>query len=135
MALTTYSEFEENFLVRNGMPSNDINLNKAPKQLKNEIDEINSSKQVNLVSGTSIKTINGTSILGSGNLEVSFADIISKPTTISGYGITDAYTKTEVETKIVELAPPTDISMKADKVSTYTKTEVGTLAELTAILG
>lgn len=35
MALTTYSEFEENFLVRNGMPSNDINLNKAPKKLKN----------------------------------------------------------------------------------------------------
>ena len=74
-----------------------------------------------------MKTVNSQNIVGSGNIEVSFTDIISKPTTISGYGITDAYTKTEVETKIVELAPPTDISMKADKVSTYTKTEADTL--------
>ncbi len=29
-----------------------------------------------------------------------FADITSKPTTISGYGITDAYTKTEVDTAL-----------------------------------
>ena len=68
MPISTYSEFETNFLVKNGMPSNEINLNKAPKQLKIEIDEINGSKQVNLVSGTSIKTINGTSVLGSGDI-------------------------------------------------------------------
>ena len=68
MPISTYSEFETNFLVKNGMPSNEINLNKASKQLKIEIDEINSSKQVNLVSGTNIKTINGTSVLGSGDI-------------------------------------------------------------------
>jgi hypothetical protein len=52
-----------------------------------------------LVSGTSIKTVNGTSLLGSGNIaisgggggDVAFADITSKPTTIDGYGITDAF--------------------------------------------
>lgn len=70
MSITTYSEFEANFLVKNGMPSNDINLNKAPKQLKNEIDELNLNKQVNLVSGTNIKTINGTSVLGSGDISI-----------------------------------------------------------------
>lgn len=84
-----------------------------------------------------LKTINSQSIVGTGDITIStaFADITAKPTTILGYGITDAYTKSEVESKIVELAPPTDISMKADKVSTYTKTEFGTLAELTASLG
>ena len=51
-----------------------------------------------LVSGTSIKTVNGTSLLGSGNItisggggDVAFADITSKPTTLAGYGITDAF--------------------------------------------
>lgn len=70
MSITTYSEFEANFLVKNGMPSNDINLNKAPKQLKNEIDELNLNKQESLVSGTNIKTINGTSVLGSGDINI-----------------------------------------------------------------
>ena len=51
-----------------------------------------------LVSGTSIKTVNGTSLLGSGNIaisggggDVAFSDITSKPTTLAGYGITDAF--------------------------------------------
>jgi len=52
-----------------------------------------------LVSGTSIKTVNGTSLLGSGNIaisgggggDVAFAAIKNKPTTIDGYGITDAF--------------------------------------------
>ena len=51
-----------------------------------------------LVSGTSIKTINGSSLLGSGDIsitagggDVAFADITSKPTTLAGYGITDAF--------------------------------------------
>ena len=62
------------------------------------------------------KTINSESILGTGDIQI-VTDIsgkADKATTIAGYGITDAYTKTEVESKIVELSPPTDISMKAD---------------------
>jgi hypothetical protein len=50
-----------------------------------------------LVSGTSIKTINGESLLGSGNIAISgvaqdfaFASLTGTPTTIAGYGITDA---------------------------------------------
>ena len=61
-----------------------------------------------------MKTVNSQNIVGSGNIDISFNDLTSKPTTVSGYGITDAYTKAEVESKIVELAPATDISMKAD---------------------
>lgn len=43
------------------------------------------------------------------------AAILHKPTTISGYGITDAYTKTQVDTSL---------AAKSDKSTTYTKTEV-----------
>lgn len=78
-------------------------------------------KQALLVSATNIKTINGTSILGSGDLVVAgggggavasvfgrtgavvattndytFAQIGSKPTTLSGYGIVDAAPLTHV---------------------------------------
>ena len=163
MALTTYSEFEENFLVRNGMPSNDINLNKAPKQLKNEIDEINSSKQVNLVSGTSIKTINGSSILGSGNLEVNTNNQeIIKFDTGTTEGV-DLYTFNGASTKTIDIKAGTNINLSKSAGSiiisandssvdwseitskpttvdsygitdVYTKTEFGTLIEFTTAL-
>jgi hypothetical protein len=42
------------------------------------------------------KTSDLPNVATSGN----FADLQNKPTTISGYGITDAYTKTEVDNKI-----------------------------------
>jgi len=50
------------------------------------------TKQDTLVSGTNIKTINNSSILGLGNLDLtpSWSSITDKPTTLSGYGITDA---------------------------------------------
>lgn len=41
-----------------------------------------------------------------------------KATTISGYGITDAYTKAEINSRL---------SLKADKSNTYTKTQVNNL--------
>jgi hypothetical protein len=44
-----------------------------------------------------------------------FSSLTGKPTTVAGYGITDAYTKTEVDTAV---------SAKADKATTYTKAEV-----------
>lgn len=78
-------------------------------------------KQDALVSGTNIKTINGVSVLGSGDMTIAgggggavasvfgrtgavvaatndytFAQIGSKPTTLSGYGITDAVASSHV---------------------------------------
>jgi len=43
MAITTYLDFVNNYLVKNGMLGNATNINKAPDQLKQEIDIINSS--------------------------------------------------------------------------------------------
>ena len=64
------------------------------------------SKQNTLVSGTNIKTINSQSIVGSGNVNLtySFSQITSKPTTLSGYGISDAYTMTQVNNAFVSLS-------------------------------
>ena len=47
-------------------------------------------KQDTLVSGTNIKTINGNSILGEGNLEITGGDV----------DLTNYYTKTETDTKL-----------------------------------
>ncbi len=44
MAITTYIDFVNNYLVKNGMIGNAANMNKAPVQLKIEIDEINAAK-------------------------------------------------------------------------------------------
>lgn len=41
--MTTYEDFADNYLVKNGMTVNQQNLNKAPDQLKKEIDEVNTS--------------------------------------------------------------------------------------------
>lgn len=68
---------------------------------KTQIDTIAGAKQSSLISGSNIKTINGVSLLGSGDMIISptstWASITSKPTTISGYAISDAYTKTQVD--------------------------------------
>ena len=56
---------------------------------KSEVNTELGKKQDTLVSGTSIKTINGTSILGSGNITIEAA---GEPIDLSGY-----YTKTEVD--------------------------------------
>ena len=44
-----------------------------------------------------------------------FSEIIDKPTTIDGYGITDAYTKTEINSKVSSLS--TSISTNAGNIS------------------
>jgi hypothetical protein len=53
------------------------------------------------IDGTTIKITNGViSSVGGEATAVDWANINNKPTTIAGYGITDAYTKTEVDAKI-----------------------------------
>lgn len=41
------------------------------------LNDLNSNKQATLVSGTNIKTVNGTSILGSGNIDINLAESIT----------------------------------------------------------
>lgn len=38
--MITYDTFKDFYLVKNGMPVTQENLNKAPDQLKKEVDEI-----------------------------------------------------------------------------------------------
>lgn len=44
MAIISYVDFVNDYLVKNGMIGNAANMNKAPDQLKKEIDEINAAK-------------------------------------------------------------------------------------------
>jgi hypothetical protein len=57
----------------------------------------------NVASATKLqtaRTIAGVSFDGTANIAIPFANLSSKPTTLAGYGITDAYTKTEVDTAL-----------------------------------
>ena len=44
MAITDYVDFVNNYLTKNGMIGNAANINKAPDQLKLEVDELNAEK-------------------------------------------------------------------------------------------
>lgn len=44
MAIVNYVDFVNNYLIKNGMIGNATNINKAPDQLKLEIDIINANK-------------------------------------------------------------------------------------------
>ena len=44
MAITDYVDFVNNYLTKNGMIGNAANINKAPDQLKLEVDELNLNK-------------------------------------------------------------------------------------------
>lgn len=58
----TNKAFEPGDLLANGVYVEDLD------DIKSYVDSVASSKQDNLVSGTNIKTINGTSVLGNGNI-------------------------------------------------------------------
>ena len=58
MAITTYVDFVNNYLIKNGMIGNATNINKAPDQLKVEIDEINTANSAaNIL--IKLKTVDG----------------------------------------------------------------------------
>lgn len=81
---------------------------------KIELDTKFATKQNALVSGTSIKTILGQSLLGSGDitLSINYSDVINKPTTLAGYGISNAYTKSETDLTLATL-----LTTKVDKIA------------------
>jgi hypothetical protein len=53
-------------------------------------------------------TIDANGVLSANDTNVSFSEISGKPTNISGYGITDAYTKTQVDTMVGNIASALD---------------------------
>ena len=98
MAITSYNDFVDNYLTKHGMLGSAENLNRAPNQLKREIDELNqtigtldntaalalkadksttytktetdTNFQEKLVSGVNFKTINGTDLTGAGDISL-----------------------------------------------------------------
>ncbi len=57
--------------------------------------------------GTNL-SIDANGVLSANDTNVSFSEISGKPTNLSGYGITDAYTKTEVDTMVGDIASALD---------------------------
>lgn len=86
---------------------------------KAKVDELLELKQDTLVSGTNIKTINGESVLGSGNLVISGGGAVDLS---DYYKKTETYSKVEVDTKIADI-PTTDLSGYYNKTETYSKVE------------
>lgn len=80
---------------------------RAFEELFSGLDEF-SDKQDTLVSGSNIKTINGQSILGAGNLNtaptsIAWSIVTGTPTTLAGYGITDGGLADSFETVAANL--------------------------------
>jgi hypothetical protein len=60
------------------------------------VDGVNSLIPSSVLSGN-LPAIDGSALTGITVNSLAFSNITSKPTTVAGYGITDAYTKTEVD--------------------------------------
>ena len=84
-------------------------------------------------------TIAGVSFDGSSNINIPFSGLSSKPTTLSGYGITDAYTKTQTDsavntaiTNLVNLAPAALDTL--GEISTQLANDESTISALTNVV-
>lgn len=62
------------------------------------------------------------------NVGADWAEITNKPTTINGYGITDAYDKSEVDSLVLDKADAvhTHIENEITDLDKYTQTEIET---------
>jgi len=64
-----------------------------------------------------LPAIDGSALTGITASSIAFSNITSRPTTISGYGITDAYTKTEVDSAITSSVLPSGSAQSIDVVA------------------
>lgn len=115
---------------------NELENDKADKSTtytKTEVDTALSAKQDTLVSGTNIKTINNTSLLGSGNIDIQGGGSVTVDSDLSTTSenpvqnkvITNALNaKANASDVYNKTATDTLLNDKADKSTTYTKTEV-----------
>ena len=110
-----YTKAQVDSLI-SAIPETDLTNYYNKTQVDSLIPDI-STKQDTLVSGTNIKTINGESVLGSGDLVISGGGAVDLS---EYYKKTETYNKVEVDTKIDDI-PTTDLS------NYYNKTETETL--------
>lgn len=88
-----------------GNISNPHSVTKAQVGLGNADNTADSVKNVlSATKLTTARTIAGVSFDGTQNISIPFSGISSKPTTVAGYGITDVYTKSEIDTNIGTVA-------------------------------
>jgi len=59
-------------------PTDKEQIEQAITNLQNDVDDLDENKQDKLISGENIKTINGESVLGSGNIEIDLSDYYTK---------------------------------------------------------
>ncbi len=64
-----------------------------------------------------LPALDGSSLTGVTASSVAFADVTATPTTLAGYGITDAYTKTEVDNAITSSVLPSGSTQSIDIVA------------------
>ena len=67
--------------------------------------------------GTNL-SIDANGVLSANDTNVSFTEISNKPTNLSGYGITDAYTKTQVDSLIPNISTKQDVLVSGTSVKT-----------------
>lgn len=102
-----YTKAEVESLI-SAIPATDLTNYYNKTEVNSLIPDI-STKQDNLVSGTNIKTINGQSVLGSGNIEITGGGSGGNVDLSDYYKKTETYSKVEVDTKIDDI-PTTDLS-------------------------
>jgi hypothetical protein len=98
---TQLSQFTDNIGVANHIAntSNPHNVTKAQVGLGNVDNTADSAKNVlSATKLTTARTIAGVSFDGTANIAIPFANLSSKPTTLAGYGITDAVTLNTAQT-------------------------------------
>lgn len=67
--------------------------------------------------GTNL-SIDANGVLSANDTNVSFTEISNKPTNLSGYGITDAYTKTQVDSLIPNISTKQDVLVSGTNIKT-----------------
>ena len=99
---------------------------------KTEVDSKLSSKQSTLVSGTSIKTINGTSLLGSGNIKVGNKTLSTSTSSSMSLQPNIYYrnTSTSLSTLTITLASASDSSILNEYFVEFTTRSSGTTISL-----
>ena len=112
-----YTKAEVDDLI-SAIPETDLSNYYNKTQVDSLIPNI-STKQDTLVSATNIKTINGESILGSGDLVISGGGSGGNVDLSNYYKKTETYSKVEVDTKIADI-PTTDLSGYYNKTQTET---------------
>ncbi|HKM45540.1 MAG TPA: hypothetical protein VJY12_08805, partial [Dysgonamonadaceae bacterium] len=98
---TQLSQFTDNIGVASHIANkaNPHNVTKAQVGLSNVDNTADSAKNVlSATKLTTARTIAGVSFDGTANIAIPFANLSSKPTTLAGYGITDAVTLNTAQT-------------------------------------